>query len=109
MNFFYLPLLLMSLLFLSACDKIVSIENKIQQTRDIETFMLTVKITDETKIKQVCSDLGVQYEANGCATYNFDTNHCVIYVMPQRYTEDSQRLEIIGHELWHCRFGQWHQ
>lgn len=96
-------------IFVASCEKgSVNDTKAIPQSRDVETFKMTVTIVDETKIKKVCTDLGVNYDANGCASYNFETNHCTIYVMPQRFSQDKERLEIIGHEVWHCRYGVWH-
>lgn len=83
-------------------------EQPLKQTRDDQTFTMNVQIVPESRIEQKCSDLGVKYEANGCAAFDIVTKVCTIYVMPQRYQQDTERLTIIGHETWHCRYGQWH-
>lgn len=83
-------------------------EPALKQTRDDQTFQMVVNIVPEDKITDTCTKLGVQYEANGCAAFNLDTKVCNIYVMPQRYQQDVDRLTIIGHEVWHCRYGVWH-
>lgn len=83
-------------------------EPPLKQTRDDSTFTMTVQLVTADKITQKCTELGVQYEANGCATFDTVEKHCVIYVAPQRYQQDEERLTIIGHETWHCRFGKWH-
>lgn len=103
--------LVFSVLFLASCDngQGFSFKEKLEQTQDVKTFMMTIELVDADKINKFCSDLGVQYESNGCAAFNLDTNHCTVYVAPQRFANDSERLEILGHEAWHCRFGKWHQ
>ncbi len=72
------------------------------------TFQTTVHVVEEGKIRAQCAALGAEYEANGCTAYNLDRNTCDIYVMPQRFQQDEERLVIIGHELWHCMHGKWH-
>lgn len=103
----YTLAILSSLLVLSSCDRL-SDSKKLEQTRDNPTFTMTVELVPPDQITKKCRDLGVEYEANGCAAYNLDTNHCTIYVMPQRHAHDEERLALIGHETWHCRFGRWH-
>lgn len=98
--------ILLSFLALAGCG-----DNKptpLKQTRDDPNFTTEVVIVPENKINQLCTDLGVQYEANGCSAFYMPARKCIIYVMPQRFMYDKERLEIIGHELWHCRYGEWH-
>jgi hypothetical protein len=92
-------------LLLAACG---GESEPLRQTRDDREFTVSMHIVDERDIAKTCADLGVLYEANGCAAFNLDTKHCDVYVMPQRFAHDGERLETIGHELWHCRFGRWH-
>lgn len=94
------------LVFLVGCD--VRQNEELLQTRDDKTFTMTVELVSPEQIRSKCDALGVQYEANGCTAFNLDTKHCTIYVMPQRYAHDDERLTVIGHETWHCRFGKWH-
>ena len=81
---------------------------KLKQTREDYSFTMNVVIVSENKITETCSKLGVKYEANGCAKFDLDKKECTIYVMPQRFSEDKERLIIIGHETWHCVYGRWH-
>lgn len=107
MNRLALPLIMAILL--SACSpNEVDGSASLKQTRDDKIFTMTVELVSPSEITQFCSKLGVSYDANGCSSFNLDTKHCTIYVMPQRFTEDKERLTIIGHETWHCRFGRWH-
>jgi len=94
------------LLSLVACSKLET--NEIKPTRDQEQFTMIVKIIPNENITEFCTNLGVQYDSNGCASYNLDTNECTIYVVKPRHTEDLERFAVIGHETWHCRFGKWH-
>lgn len=80
----------------------------LKQTRDVDKFTTQIVNVDSGQIANVCTKLGVPYEANGCTAYYPDKNHCVIYIMPQRFMHDAERLALIGHELWHCRYGKWH-
>lgn len=96
----------LSLALLASCgDKP---HESLKQTRDDPNFTVEWVMVDDGKIVQTCSDLGVKYEANGCNAFYPAQKKCVIYVMKQRFAEDTQRLAIIGHELWHCRYGEWH-
>ena len=81
---------------------------KLKQTREDYSFKMNVVIVPANKITETCTKLGVQYEANGCAKFDLDKKECTIYVMPQRFSEDKERLIIIGHETWHCVYGRWH-
>jgi hypothetical protein len=101
---------LLSILALSSCNNqtVYGSREKLKHTRDDKTFTMTVELIDADKITEHCSNLGVPYEANGCTAFNLDTKHCTIYVSGQRFTHDEERLTIIGHETWHCRFGEWH-
>ncbi len=80
----------------------------LKQTWEMMEFETKVVLVREDKIRQTCADLGVPYEANGCGAINYAKKQCTIYVMPQRWQEDAPRLQIIGHEIWHCMYGQWH-
>lgn len=90
--------------FLTSCTKQASL----LETRNDMTFQTIVHVIDERQIKDKCASLGVEYDANGCSSFNLDTRTCEIYIMPQRYQQDDERLVIMGHELWHCMHGKWH-
>ena len=81
----------------------------IKPTRDDRTFTMTVETIPAEQITQHCAKLGVSYDANGCSAFNLDTKHCTIYVVPPRGLDDTDRFSVVGHETWHCRFGEWHQ
>lgn len=83
--------------------------NDIVPTRDDKTFTMTVETVPADRITQRCVELGVKYEANGCASFNLDTKHCTIYVVPPRFENDKEWFAVVGHETWHCRFGEWHK
>lgn len=106
------PALLAALLtasfLVASCDQLAAGE-KIEPTRDDKTFTMTVETIPENQITKFCSDLGVKYDANGCAAFNLDTKHCTIYVVEPRHADDVERFAVIGHETWHCRFGEWHK
>lgn len=98
--------ILLSIIALVSCSK--QDTTPLKQTRDDKTFTMIMEIVPQQKMTELCTKLGVQYEANGCASFNLDTKVCTIYVMPQRFQQDEERLAIIGHETWHCRYGKWH-
>lgn len=102
-----LIILLVSVFALASCDRFS--QQPLTQTRDTKTFTMTVEVVPENQITEVCEKQGLDFKANGCAVYVPETNHCTIYVMPQRFVRDQERLTLIGHETWHCRFGQWHE
>ena len=104
-----LVLSMLSLLIIAGCGQSTSFGEAIVPTRDDKTFTMTVEVIPEDKITQHCSDLGVKYDADGCAAFNLDTKHCTIYVVAPRGLDDVERMSVVGHETWHCRFGQWHQ
>lgn len=98
--------ILLSIFALISCSR--QDTTPLKQTRDDKTFTMVVEVVPQQKMKELCTKLGVQYDANGCAAFNLDTKICTIYVMPLRYQDDQERMAIIGHETWHCRYGKWH-
>ena len=104
-----LAALAIPVLFLAGCLQSDTSGEKIVPTRDDKSFSMTVEIIPERDITEHCSKLGVKYDANGCAAFNLDTKHCTIYVVEPRHADDTERFAVIGHETWHCRFGQWHK
>lgn len=98
-------LAMLSLVFLASCN---NGPEELKHTRDDQKFSVELVIVPDNQITDTCSKLGVQYEANGCNAFYPNEKKCVIYVMKQRFMYDEERLKIIGHELWHCRYGQWH-
>lgn len=100
---------IMSLLFLALVACTPSSTEELKSTRVDTTFQMHVIVVQPEQITQVCSTLGVEYKANGCSKFDLDKKICTIYVMPQRFVQDEERLVIIGHETWHCVFGKWHQ
>jgi len=103
----YLAAAVATLALLAACDN-YSGQEKIKPTRADKTFTMTVEVVPEKEMESHCSQLGVTYDANGCAAFNLDTKHCTIYVMEPRHVDDTERFAIIGHETWHCMNGRWH-
>lgn len=83
-------------------------EVKLHQTRDDRTFTLTLELLPPAKVTEKCKQLSAGDDRNGCTVFNLDTKTCTIYAAPQRYPFDDQRLAVIGHEVWHCRYGIWH-
>lgn len=81
---------------------------KLKQTRNDKSFTMTVEIVEEDHITKVCDALGAGSDKNGCAAFDLDAKSCTIYVMPQRHAHDTERLALVGHETWHCRYGVWH-
>lgn len=98
-------------LSLVACDKRQSLgfREPLKQTRDDKTFTMTLELVSDDRIVELCTSLGTKYKANGCTVFNLTTKHCTVYVAPQRFSLDEDRLAILGHEVWHCRFGEWHE
>lgn len=82
---------------------------RIIPTRDTKDFSVRLNIVKERDIKLVCEQLGVQYESNGCNAFHSPQNFCDIYVMMPDSVSDTKKLEIIGHELLHCRYGEYHK
>lgn len=100
--------ILLPLAIIAGCDRL-EVGEKITPTRDDKTFTMTVETIPSNRIEGHCTALGVKYEANGCAAFNLDTKHCTIYVVEPTHADDTARFAVIGHETWHCRFGQWHK
>jgi hypothetical protein len=106
MKYFLLPFLIA----LAGCGEVANtFSEKIVPTWDEKTFTMTVNIVPEKEITDFCTNLGVKYDANGCSSFNSQTKECVIYVVEPRHVDDTERFSVIGHETWHCRFGEWHQ
>jgi hypothetical protein len=80
----------------------------LKQTRDDASFTLVMEVVPASKITARCKLLGAGEGRNACTIFNLETKVCMIYVSPQRFQFDDERLALIGHEVWHCRFGVWH-
>lgn len=102
---------LLAALFLVGCDRIEvnGSPERVVPTRDDRTFTMTIEVVPEDRINDRCHALGVMYEANGCASFNLITKSCTIYVVAPKTVDDVDHFAVIGHETWHCRFGEWHQ
>ncbi len=99
---------LLALILLSGCDN-VSFNEQLKPTRNDLSFSVKLHIVPEQKINDTCHSLGLEYEANGCSTFNTETKECNIYVMIPRYVADISVMAISGHELWHCSKGKYHE
>lgn len=98
---------LLALFLLTGCDAVN--KEPLKQTKDDQVFTVDLRVIPEIAVTELCTKLGVKYNANGCNSFNHTTKVCTIYVAAPRYVEDADRLAIIGHELWHCRFGEYHE
>lgn len=76
-------------------------------TRNDTNITVSVNYLSPEAVTKACAMLGVK-DKNGCSAFNLDTKRCTIYVSPQRFAHDTERLAIIGHELDHCVRGRWH-
>lgn len=100
-------LLLISLILFVSGNNAAATE--LRKPRNDKTFTLIMEVLPFEKVTAKCKEIGAGEDKNGCAAFNLDTKVCTIYVAPQRYQFDDQRLAIIGHEVWHCRYGAWHE
>lgn len=82
---------------------------RIVPTRDTKDFSVRLNIVHERDIRATCDRLGVKYDSNGCNAFHSPANFCDIYVMMPSSVDDSKKMEIIGHELLHCRYGEYHK
>jgi hypothetical protein len=90
---------LVALVLLVSCDKFYDYETTSKST--ITTNTVTVKWFDSDKeVAEACVTEGLHHIANGCAFGT--TSHCTIYAVQPSSFDDKHRLEILGHELWHC-------
>lgn len=96
-------IILLSALALSAC----ATTEPYTPTRNDRNFTVSVNYLPPSEVTKACALLGTENK-NGCAAFNLDTKHCTIYVSPQRFAHDEERLAVIGHELDHCVHGRWH-
>ena len=94
-------------LFILACTGIATKQDPVLQTRDDPTFTVTLVLMSQEAVTAKCASLGAP-EMKACNAFHLDKKHCTIYATPQRFAFDTERLETLGHELYHCRFGQWH-
>ena len=94
-------------LLVFACTSVNNSRPPVLKTRDDPTFTVTLVLMSPEAVTVKCASLGVP-ERKACNAFTTGTKQCTIYAPPQRYAEDEERLETLGHELYHCRFGQWH-
>jgi hypothetical protein len=97
-------------LALSACNQDAS-GPALKQTRDTPEFTVKLNLLEPAALNEKCQSLGLSKsnDYNGCNAFDTVTKVCTIYVAPQRYQQDNERLTPLGHEVWHCRFGAWHE
>jgi hypothetical protein len=101
-------LVLSAILSLAACDSTTTVES-IKPTRDTKDFTVRLNVVPQNQITEKCNALGNAYDANGCNAFHTPENFCDIYVVMPDNVNDSKRLEIMGHELLHCRYGAYHK
>lgn len=94
--------------FLAGCNSTSTVE-PIKPTRDIKDFSVRLNIVGAADITKACNGLGTEYNANGCNAFHSPQNFCDIYVVMPDAVSDDKRMQIIGHELMHCRYGAYHQ
>jgi hypothetical protein len=104
---FQMKKFILALMLLTGCDG--SNNEALKQTRDDQVFTVDLRVIPENTVSSFCGRLGVKYDSNGCNSFNYATKTCTIYVAKPKYVADSAKFSIIGHELWHCRFGQFHE
>lgn len=96
---------LCSAMFITACQPS---KEDYKSTRHDYKISVNVHMASPELTAKACADLGLT-EVNGCNSFNLDTKVCDIYVSPQRFVQDEERLVIMGHELDHCVHGKWHE
>ena len=64
------------------------------------TTINVVWFNNDEQVSSACAKEGLTYKANGCAFGN--TNNCTIYAVEPSSFRDDTRLQILGHETWHC-------
>lgn len=98
---------LVASILISGCASVGS--ERIVPTRDTPNFTVRLNIIPERDIARRCDQLGVKYESDGCNAFHSPANFCDIYVMMPNSVDDRKKMEIIGHELLHCRYGEYHK
>ena len=102
---------ILAIALIAGCDSAAGFGGgeRIVPTRDTKDFTVRLNIVKERDIQATCERLGVPYEAEGCNAFHSPANFCDIYVMMPESMDDDKKMEIIGHELLHCRFGEYHK
>lgn len=62
----------------------------------------------------VCREKGAVSQGGtvaGCSVLDYTKEHriCTVYVRAPLQSDDHRRLSTIGHEVWHCARGDFHQ
>ena len=100
-------LLLLCAICLSACSP--SSTNTYETTSKAKWSSTTIEIhwVAKSEINSVCQNLGTNDggtgEYNACARSKPDAvNICEIYTVQPENFDDTNTLQVLGHETWHC-------
>ena len=80
--------------------------------KDFEVYRVSVRliIMDKDRISAFCESIIDRPgdHLDGCARWSKDRTSCEIYVTAPEYANDFARMATIGHEVWHCFRGRFH-
>lgn len=65
------------------------------------------------EVHKACIEAGVEVEKGdellGCAIYDRENLHCIIYAQVPKYVDGDERMDTLGHEVLHCFAGDFHK
>ena len=97
--------LLLATLALSACTGVL-----LRSDFERDRVSLVSHVLPVQNVRNVCADLSgdLKLEARGCARFSARVETCEIFVPEPRDQDDAATFATIGHEVWHCPRGRFH-
>ena len=80
---------------------------KLKGTRDRSDIQIHIIVAPMSEIRELCKI--VVKEAPGCAKWYEKKNECWIWIPEPIGLGDWTAFQIAGHELWHCKIGDFHK
>ncbi len=71
---------------------------------------LVTHVLPRENVRAVCADLSgdLKLMARGCARFSPGVPTCDIFIPEPRNQDDATAFTTIGHEVWHCLRGRFH-
>lgn len=81
---------------------------KLEGSRNLSHVHVTIIVVPWSKIRKVCIK-EVKKNGIGCARWYPKNKECRIWVPEPIGLGDGTAFQVIGHELWHCKIGDFHK
>lgn len=74
-----------------------------------QEMTITITFANTQEIREKFEEInGYESDVRAFATLYPETNECVVFTRPVEHQTNIARMELLGHEVLHCLYGQWH-